>query len=372
MSDPYRSVHAGRSNSGRIREGPRRTGGAFETVWSFETAGILETPPVVADERVFVADGTGTVYAVDAIDGRRLWRTELTVPTVVATPAVVDRSLFVSGYDDLDRSPETTYAIDPASGDVRWSRDFTQGGKTPLKADDERLYLRTVDGTVRALSRRTGDERWQVPLDGAGPTPTVADGTVILVDGRDVLGVAVDGGERLWRTTLPANVRTPPVVHDGRAYLTAGTADQFCLSSASGETLWHVDVEEAIRSDPGTCDPLLPVGGRALSGKPVTDGASVFLGLYDGIVELDASDGSVNGYSPLDCGRVYDPLLAADGTDRRLYGSVRNGGFSEFLVGPDGVTGGRSFDGAVTNTVQSFAAGVFYVSEEGGSVRAIA
>jgi hypothetical protein len=227
----------------------------------------------------------------------------------------------------------------------------------------ERVYVPTYHGVCHALAAQTGETVWRLQGERHKKTPALSDGMVILGDGEDLVALDAEHGIERWRATLNGHVQTPPVVDDGRVYVIARSADQWCLDVATGETLWHIDIGNTIHEHPDCESPLLPLGGGVLDSKPVTDGESLFVGIYKGLVELDALDGRLLGYHPLKC-RVHDPLLIGDDRERRLYGSVSNSGVSGFQLTVDGAVELRSTAQGTQDTVPAYATGVFYIPTE--------
>jgi len=161
---------------------------------------------------------------------------------------------------------------------------------------------------------------------------------------------------------MNGHVQTPTVVDDGRVYVITRSENQWCLDATTGEVIWHTDIGETIRELPDSDDPLLPLGGGLLDSKPVTDGDSLIVGIYKGLVELNAVDGRLVAYHPLDQ-RVHDPLLVGAEDERRLYGSLSDSGLTEYKLTSNTAVGLRTttFD---INTVPAYADGVFYVTTE--------
>jgi len=372
VTESYPSAHFDGGNTGYVPDpaGGQRTFETFDTIWSFETDGELRASPVVSDEVVVVGDMNGVVYGLNAINGREHWRTSLDAPSVFASAAVIDGTVFVSGYDDLNRAEATVFALDLATGEVQWARDFDQGGRTGVKTDGERVYIQTDDGACYALDSGTGETIWRIDGERHNKLPALDAGLVIRKDGEALVALDAKHGTERWRTDVDGRVLTPPVVDDGRVYVVTGSSELWCLDSATGKVVWHINIDTAIREHPATSDPLLPVVGGVLDSKPVTDGESIFIGIYKGLVEIDAIDGRLLSYDLLDQ-RLYDPLLVGTDDERCLYGSVDTDGVTQFQLTPNGASWCRSSVPDALNTAPAYATGVLYISTELDGVFAI-
>jgi outer membrane protein assembly factor BamB len=111
--------------------------------WKAHTGGEIRIPPTVYGGRALVGSGDGWIYAFDAATGRLLWRfraapEERKIPVfgrLLSTwPAasgvlVEDGTAYVAaGLANYDGT--YVYALDPATGDVRWCND-TSGHLDP-------------------------------------------------------------------------------------------------------------------------------------------------------------------------------------------------------------------------------------------------
>jgi len=158
-----------------------------------------------------------TTLTPDNVGGlRELWRFEGT--TVTATPAVGFGHVYASGWDQF------LYALDPASGAVRWSYDTGAGGfgiqSTPALTADGRLVIGDSAGAVHCLDAHTGRRLWRNPVgvedDHFWSSANIANGRVHIgiashsdmpcTRGR-LVALDLDTGELLWQVyTVPERV----------------------------------------------------------------------------------------------------------------------------------------------------------------------
>jgi len=198
----------------------------------------IETVTPAGDRTYVVADDT--VHALGP-DGDTEWTTTATVH-VGARPALGTDHLYVGG------SSKQLYALDPATGDVRWNRTvehhsgdgplavydvvavgggvlvrranetvyayddageqvwYSTGGYRSLATDGSRVYCGRETGAVRALDVATGDRRWEreYGLDGGVERPIVAGDRLSLTDGESLVAARSDNGTEDWRTRADA------------------------------------------------------------------------------------------------------------------------------------------------------------------------
>ncbi len=164
---------------------------------------------------------------------RALWRTRLD-GSVRAPLAVLDDTVYAASQ------PGTVYAIDRASGAVRWTAPA--GGEIfgGLAVDAERVYVTATDGGLTALSH-DGARVWR--YDAGQPIvapPTLAGGVLYFgtIDGQ--VHAVRDDGTLVWaRPTADYTIESAACVADGRVYLGAWDTHVYCLDAGSGELLWQ-------------------------------------------------------------------------------------------------------------------------------------
>lgn len=157
-----------------------------------EGASNLLTPAVAAEGRLVLLDALGGVVALDAQDGRALWRTEVINPLAQAQPFFLGASGFpapaVAG-DQVFATDVTgrVYAFDGATGAPQW--DFALNDPvrfSPPIVTDEHVLVASDSGVLSAIDRSTGHLVWRVDA-GANVLRGLADG------GEQIVGVT--GGE---------------------------------------------------------------------------------------------------------------------------------------------------------------------------------
>lgn len=136
------------------------------------------------------------------------------------------------------------------------------------------------------------EPQWRAPIGSGYSGPTVADGRVFVTDRQRQPNESErihcfdrETGRKLWThrydcpygaVGYPAGPRAAVSINDGRAYALGTTGHLHCLKAATGEVLWHRDlnVEYKLR---------IPIWGIAAA--PLVDGDLV-------IVQVGGSDGA--------------------------------------------------------------------------------
>jgi outer membrane protein assembly factor BamB len=205
--------------------------------WLFEVVDLPETRqeelglPAIAGDTVYVAGGN-LLYGLDKETGEKRWRygtddkeDRLLIPTVAGD------TVYVAG-------DHAVYAVAAESGEERWQYAVESTADKGLAVVDGVLYLGTGEyddptqpSLLAALNAESGDELWRLDLEGYVSTPAVVGDTVYVGTGVKhsddrqegaVLALAAADGEERWSFPVEG-IANSPVVVDGRVYVAAKT-----------------------------------------------------------------------------------------------------------------------------------------------------
>lgn len=238
----------------------------------------------------------GFIVALDAETGRELWRFKAGV--IESSPLLVDGILYFGSWD------KKIYAVDVETHKAIWSYrtgDKVKDGAAFLHGI---VYMGSYDGSIYALDARTGKLRWksggQSRLGGRGnwyATPAVAYGRVYMgnTDGK-VYAFGAKSGKLLWATGTGSYVYSSAAVFDRTVYAGSYDGNFYAFDAATGDVRWK-----------------FPAGGP-ISGSPTVMAGLVYFSTLKGrTVALTAKSGKkvwafgAGQYSPLvaDADRVY-------------------------------------------------------------------
>lgn len=181
--------------------------------------------------------------------------------------------------------------------------------------DSAHIYLPLAGGRVFCLDRPTGSLLWSSEPGGIISAPIVSGEDNIYIVTRKIAEGGSEAGATLgavdkatgltaWVRDYPRSFTSPLAIGPGRIY--AGSADGsfYALSSTSGEVVWKVETQDAVRgcalvteraiyfgSDDGALRAVDPERGQLIwkfqtggkiVGRPTTDEQSVYFGSGDG------------------------------------------------------------------------------------------
>lgn len=146
--------------------------------WHFEAPAVFLCPPTfapgpaVTGGGIYLADYLGTVYALDAADGRDRWR------IATESRASIEPVLVAAGHVHVG-SGKGLYTLDAVTGTPKWR--FQAGGDivgAPAVAEG-RIHFGSTDHLLYTLKADDGRLRWKLATGGEiTGAPVVRDGVV--------------------------------------------------------------------------------------------------------------------------------------------------------------------------------------------------
>jgi outer membrane protein assembly factor BamB len=228
LSLDRRTIYVG-SDDGFLHALDATSGRLF---WRGEMLGSLGKSPVVTEDAVYIVTDNDVVGAYDRSTGDALWRFERQAPegfyvTDHAGLVLADRRL-ITGFTD-----GAVVALDPSDGRVLWVRDttadmdthsdelrFTDVDTTPVVLG-ESVYVASFAGGLYALEAASGSVRWVRPeWTGVVALADAGGGRLALASGDfGIQSVRMDNGDRLWSTPVRRGAPTSiSIVGDSIVY----------------------------------------------------------------------------------------------------------------------------------------------------------
>jgi outer membrane protein assembly factor BamB len=281
----------------------------YRLQWTFRARKLLEFPPVIAYGKLYLANNSGVLFAIDARTGRERWRYDSRRCTA-ASPAVAKGLVYevflnrppcnaegssldgevVAFYARGGRvrwrrtiGPSETsplvsnglvyvgdwrgyvYALDAGTGRTRWR--FATGGKVKggVALSGHRLYVGSYDGHVYALNALTGRQVWRASAQARlGPTgtfyatPAVAYGRVYIGStDHKVYSYGATTGALRWSYTTGSYVYSSPAVWRLRVYIGSHDGNLYCFDAATGSVRWRFNAHGIISGSPTVLDGIV-------------------------------------------------------------------------------------------------------------------
>jgi outer membrane protein assembly factor BamB len=236
--------------------------------WRFRTTGRVLTSPAIAGNTAYIGSTDGQLYAVNLADGKERWHFA-TKARITSSPAVADGVVYVLSYDNH------LYAVDAATGKSKWAfatggeRRFAATHIHGFLPDAERMpdpydvflsspavwqhtvYFGSSDGNIYAVDAASGQVRWKYPTgDVVHASPAIANG-VVYIGSWDSYFYALDAatGKLEWRFKggvdpdihNQVGFQSSAAVVNGVAYVGCRDAQLYAFDARTGRKKWSFD-----------------------------------------------------------------------------------------------------------------------------------
>ena len=233
---------------------------------------------------VVFASCDGSVYALNAATGKRVWRF-VTERPVVASPSVAGGRVYIGSSEGKFR------ALDLSTGKLLWEFTGLEGFvETKPLVHEGKVIFGAWDGHLYALDADTGRLLWKWQGDRPGTLlspaacwPVAAKGKVFIVaPDRKMTAVSAADGQQLWRTGQYVVRESIGLSEDQSRFYVRGMNDYFygfSTSAPAPEKVWEVNAQ---------------FGYDINSGMLAEKGGVVFYGTKNGLLfALDGRTGAI-------------------------------------------------------------------------------
>lgn len=227
------------------------------TLWSKSIEGsegaFLKIVPALEGERLYIAEPSGEVIALEAQTGKELWSVDLEVP-ISGGPGVNDGLLAV-GTQEAE-----LILLDANDGSERWRRRVSSEVLSVPAIGRGQVVCRTIDGRVTAFAAIDGESRWiynrSVPvLTLSGNSSPVLHETQVLLgfaNGK-LVALSLDRGAPNWEALITAptgrtelervvDIDAELKLVEGTVYAAAYHGELVAVSEVSGVVLWRREI----------------------------------------------------------------------------------------------------------------------------------
>lgn len=223
--------------------------------------------------------------------------------------------------------------------------DGVLGAPLGLQVAEGTVTVTHADGTVAAISATTGQLAWSARLSTPLSSAAGTDGRLVAVVTRGNFLVVLEAGREIWRSALPSQGLTAPLVAGGRIFVLTADRSVVAFDAADGRRLWSQQRggDALILRQSGV---LMPVGNTLLAG---ISGRLVALNPDTGSVKWEAPIAVARGTNDVErlvdivgrvsrwgdsvCARAFQSAVGCVGADR---GNVL---WTQQAVGSEGVDG---------------------------------
>jgi outer membrane protein assembly factor BamB len=261
----------------------------WHTRWSWDANVLLEFPPIIVGNRLFVIRNDGEVVALNRITGKVVWRRDMGY-LAAASPAYGDKKIVITILERTKGSGGRVAALWAKTGKVSWSKSLPARSESSPIVVDHRAYFGIENGTVYSMRVDDGSAQWTFRAGGA------VKGGLALSEGKlyfgtyggQVYALGQRSGKQVWHTGTSGanfglsagNFYSTPAVAYGRVYIGNTDGNMYSFSAESGKLAWRRGTGSYVYASPAVA--------QVPGGKP-----TVYFGSYDGtFYALDARSGA--------------------------------------------------------------------------------
>ena len=221
--------------------------------------------PVVANEKIYIADTNRKLIALNISNGRNVWSYELKSGGGIFWGR--GDKVFITGGPGfgentvlIGTSQGDVVALDPETGEQQWSAKVSSEVLSAPQKSDDIVIVRTLDGKIFGLNGDSGRRLWSyektVPnlsLRGTS-TPVINDGVVVSgFDGGSLTALDINSGRTLWESGISSprgrsplerlvDIDANPVIYEAIVYAVTFQGQLAALTLNTGRPLWNRDI----------------------------------------------------------------------------------------------------------------------------------
>lgn len=263
----------------------------FAERWKLPGSILLEFPPAIGGESLFLLKNNGALYALSHKTGKVRWKRKLGY-LAASQPAYADGVVYVVL---LQRGKGVKAgriaAIRAEDGTTKWSRKLPSRAESSPIVSQGTVAFGSEDGTVYGLRASDGFTRWRYKADGAVKGGLALDGDKFFFGdyGGKMHAIRAQTGEPVWESgtnggrfgLAAGNFYSTAAAAYGRVYI--GNTDGFVysFSARDGKLAWRKKTGGFVYGSPAVA--------QVPGGRP-----TVYIGSYDQrFYALDARTGQV-------------------------------------------------------------------------------
>ena len=213
----------------------------------------LKLSPVIFNQRLYIADADGTVEALDATNGKKVWSTDVDAEITGGT-GFGENSVLVG------TSEARTISLSAEDGSIQWRKTVSSEILSAPQKARNTVVVRTGDGKIFGLNGDNGRRLWiydrTVPsLTLRGTSAPLVEGDLVVAgfDGGRMAALEVRTGKLIWEAPVATargsndmermvDIDSSPKILDGVIYIATFQGHLSAMQAETGRVLWDRDI----------------------------------------------------------------------------------------------------------------------------------
>jgi outer membrane protein assembly factor BamB len=278
--------------------------------WYWDANVLLEFPPIIVGDRLFLTRNDGIVVALNRLTGKVVWKRDMGY-LAASSPAYGEKKIVVTILERAKGSAGRVVALWAKSGKVAWSKPLASRSESSPLIVDHHVYFGTENGNVYAMRLNDGGSvQWKFQAGGA------VKGGLALSEGKlyfgtyggQVYAISQRSGKQIWHAGTSGanfglsagNFYATPAVAFGRVYIGNTDGNMYSFSQETGKLAWRRGTGSYVYASAAVA--------QVPDYKP-----TVYFGSYDGtFYALDARSGATR-WSYRDGGKISGAATVVGG-----------------------------------------------------------
>jgi outer membrane protein assembly factor BamB len=219
----------------------------------------LTSGPVTGNKMIFACDATGVISAIDSKSGVVRWSFN-SMPEGQASEAIGGGVAYDSGVAYAATAYGELLAVQADNGKIIWRKSLGAPSRIAPTVKEGTVYALTINNEIHALSAGSGATVWtHTGISEAagilgGASPAVAEGVVVTAyssgevfafhqnTGQPIWGDLINPALRIDSVASIAHIRARPVIYNGVVYIISHGGQMVALDLKTGNRLWQRDI----------------------------------------------------------------------------------------------------------------------------------
>jgi len=199
---------------------------------------LFSGPGIIHKDIIYAVTRSGVLQALSIDRKAMLWEKNINAP-VKFSPAAGGNLVYVSTHKD-SRSPDSgkVLAFSLEDGSQQWEKEIFCA--TPIIYKKNRIYLKSSDGFIYALTSEQGETLWKHSC----VTPqsqlhmSADDNNIFVGENEHIYSIATDNGSVIWRYTAQSEVCPDIVYNDKSVFIMTFDGFIHALDCQKGILIW--------------------------------------------------------------------------------------------------------------------------------------
>jgi outer membrane protein assembly factor BamB len=220
--------------------------------WRYQTDQMSNLTPASDKTTVFLPLATGTLIALNAADGKLLWKAEAG-GDFSAAPTTDERSVYsATRYSEPDKGAlhGTLRALSKSTGVTLWMKYLPGPLAGGLVAGEKALFGGSADGRIYAFDKHTGLTLWiNQYTEGFSSQPLLA-GSLVYLGSESGTLFALDQatGKLVWQYRTRGAIQGPVAVANGIVYFGSGDGYVYAFNEVRAKLVWRRRTGAAVQA----------------------------------------------------------------------------------------------------------------------------